>query len=69
MKAFLKDYVFINPQIDKCIIGPEPKNAAAIRMYEKSGFKYYKTIQIPDEDEPEHLMVLMKKDFIPYNAI
>lgn len=63
MKAFLEKYVFIG-DIDKCIIGPEPDNKSAIRMYEKSGFEWYKTIQIPDEDAPEHLMMITKEKFI-----
>jgi aminoglycoside 6'-N-acetyltransferase len=63
MKAFLKDCVFCDPRVDKCIIGPEPKNRAAIRMYEKAGFRWYQTIQVPGEDEPEHMMMLTKKDF------
>jgi aminoglycoside 6'-N-acetyltransferase len=63
MTAFLKDYVFSKSQVARCIIGPEPKNTAAIRMYEKTGFRWYKTIQVPGEDAPEYLMTLTKKDF------
>lgn len=59
---FLREYVFQLNNTDCCIIGPEPKNRAAIRAYEKSGFKYLKTIQVPGEDEPEYLMRLYKKE-------
>lgn len=69
MEQFLREHVFSNIQVDKCIIGPEPKNLSAIRMYEKSGFRWYKNIQIPDEDEPEYLMILLRKDFSPYTAV
>lgn len=69
MKEFLRNHVFTNSVVDKCIIGPEPKNLVAIKMYEKSGFKWYKNIQIPDEDEPEYLMLLLKKDFISDTAV
>lgn len=69
MEQFLREHVFSNNKVDKCIIGPEPKNLSAIRMYEKSGFRWYKNIQIPDEDEPEYLMILFRKDFSPYTAV
>jgi len=56
MRAFLRDYVFSGKLFtaDKCAIGPEPKNLSAIRMYEKAGFKWIRTIQVPSEDEPEY---------------
>lgn len=59
---FLTDYVFLINVVDCCIIGPEPKNEIAIKAYEKVGFRYYKTIQLPDEDEPEYLMRIYKKN-------
>ena len=60
MRAFLKNYVFSGRLFvaDKCAIGPEPKNLSAIRMYEKAGFHWLKTIQIPDEDAPEYIMII-----------
>ncbi len=39
-----------------CVIGPEPKNVAAIWAYEKAGFRFFKTLQVPGEFELEHLM-------------
>jgi len=62
LTKFLHDYVFTLNDSSCCIIGPEPKNKAAIKAYEKAGFKYLKTIQVPDEEEPEYLMRLYKKD-------
>lgn len=59
---FLQEYVFRLNDVKCCIIGPEPKNTIAIRAYEKAGFRYYKTIQLPDEDEPEYLMRLYKNE-------
>jgi len=56
MQKFLYFYVFKMYKVDSCIVGPEPANKAAIRAYEKAGFKYLKTIQIPKEEEPEYLM-------------
>lgn len=62
LTKFLKEYVFRLNDTSCCIIGPEPKNKVAIRAYEKVGFRYLKTIQVPDEDEPEYLMRLYEKD-------
>jgi ribosomal protein S18 acetylase RimI-like enzyme len=60
MKAFLRNFVFSRKLFiaDKCAIGPELKNISAIRMYEKAGFCWIKTIQIPEEDEPEYIMII-----------
>jgi RimJ/RimL family protein N-acetyltransferase len=60
---FLTDYVFPITNATCCIVGPEPKNQIAIKAYEKVGFKYLKTIQLPDEDEPEYLMRITKEQF------
>lgn len=59
---FLREYVFHLNNAESCIIGPEPKNDAAIRAYEKSGFKYLKTIQVLGEAEPEYLMRIYKSE-------
>jgi aminoglycoside 6'-N-acetyltransferase len=59
---FLTDYVFSINAVICCIIGPEPLNKIAISAYEKVGFVYYKTIQVPDEDEPEYLMRIFKNN-------
>jgi aminoglycoside 6'-N-acetyltransferase len=60
IRKFLKNYVFCNDLINRCIIGPEPKNLGAIKAYTKAGFRYIKTIQIPDEDEPAYIMEITK---------
>ena len=64
MKAFLRDYVFSGKlfSADRCMIGPEPKNISAIRMYEKAGFRWIRTIQVPGEDEPEYIMTIEKEE-------
>jgi RimJ/RimL family protein N-acetyltransferase len=43
MRRFLCDYVFSHPHVPAAIIDPLPENAAAIRAYEKAGFKHEKT--------------------------
>jgi RimJ/RimL family protein N-acetyltransferase len=45
LRRFLREVSFADPAIESCIIGPEPANRAAIRAYEKAGFRYLKTIR------------------------
>jgi RimJ/RimL family protein N-acetyltransferase len=63
IRRFLSEHVFSEPGITVCVIGPEPKNVAAIRAYEKVGFRFFKTIQVPGEPEPEYLMRLSREEF------
>ena len=63
IRRFLSEHVFSDPEIEACVIGPEPKNAAAIRAYGKAGFRFFKTIQVPGEPEPEYLMKLSRQEF------
>ncbi len=63
IRRFLSEHVFADPGVEVCVIGPEPKNVAAIRAYEKAGFRFFKTIQAPGEPEPEHLMKLTRREF------
>ena len=59
---FLKEIVFSLSDSISCVLGPEPKNEIAIKTYKKVGFKYLKTIQIDDEDEPEYIMRISKNE-------
>lgn len=63
LKGFLAEYVFSNPDVAVCVIEPEPNNSPAIRAYEKAGFRFFKTIHVPGDPEPEHLMRLDREDF------
>ena len=63
IRRFLSEQVFSDPRIAVCVIGPEPKNFAAIRAYEKAGFRFFKSIQVPGEPEPEYLMRLSREEF------
>jgi RimJ/RimL family protein N-acetyltransferase len=63
LRRFLGDMIFQNESLKTCVIGPEPKNTAAVRAYEKAGFRYFKTIRVPGEPEPEHLMKLSREAF------
>lgn len=62
ISRFLKEIIFTLSDSVSCILGPEPKNKVAIRTYESVGFKYVKTIQIDDEDEPENIMRITKNE-------
>lgn len=65
LQTFLKTIVFSNgSNIETCIIGPEPNNKRAIRAYEKVGFRYVKTVQIPNEEQPTYIMEIQKSRFL-----
>ncbi len=62
LDSFLKQVVFGHLRATACIIGPQPGNRAAIRAYEKAGFKHLKTVYVPTSpgDGQEYLMVMEK---------
>jgi RimJ/RimL family protein N-acetyltransferase len=62
LRRFLVEVVFRDERVRVCVIGPESKNVAAIRAYEKAGFRFFKTIQAPGEPEPEHLMRIGREE-------
>jgi RimJ/RimL family protein N-acetyltransferase len=64
LRSFLREIVFGTMGAGSCIIGPDERNAIAIRAYEKAGFRYLKTVHIPDEDAPEYLMCITSADLI-----
>jgi aminoglycoside 6'-N-acetyltransferase len=59
LRKFVDRVVFADPSISCCVIGPAVSNTAAIRAYEKAGFKHVKTVPVPGEDEPEYIMELL----------
>ncbi|MDQ4127627.1 MAG: GNAT family N-acetyltransferase [Actinomycetota bacterium] len=63
LRRFLAEVVFRDEGVQACVIGPEPENVAAIRAYEKAGFRFFKTIQVPAEPEPEYLMKITREGF------
>lgn len=58
IRQFLREVVWGRMGASACVIGPEVHNQAAIRAYAKAGFRYWKSVQVPDEPEPEYLMRL-----------
>jgi aminoglycoside 6'-N-acetyltransferase len=63
IRAFLRDVAFPRYALDLCVIGPTRSNVAAIRAYEKAGFRFLKTYVEPEAREPEHhLMELTRAE-------
>ncbi len=63
LRAFLDRVVFGEMGTGLAVIAPEPANARAIRVYERVGFRWEKTVPVVDEDDPaktneEHVMTL-----------
>lgn len=64
LRIFMRTIVFADPSVESCIIGPAVSNMSAIRCYEKAGFTFLKTIDVPDEEEPEQLMRIWRQEII-----
>ena len=58
IRSILKNIIFANKDINRCIITPEQENLVAIKAYEKVGFKYVKTI--PDYYNEKALLYMME---------
>jgi RimJ/RimL family protein N-acetyltransferase len=63
LNEFLRTVVFTDEWPTECVIGPEIENQRAIRSYQKAGFSYWKTVQIPGERAPEYLMRITRRQF------
>jgi aminoglycoside 6'-N-acetyltransferase len=64
IRAFLRDVGFPRYGVDLCVIGPATRNVAAIRAYEKAGFRFLKNYLEPETREPPHyLMELSRAEF------
>ena len=62
VRQFLRDVAFPFHRIDVCVIGPSVHNLAAIRAYEKAGFRALREVHVPDEPDPELLMRITAAD-------
>ena len=62
LTQFLREVAFPFHHIGVCVIGPSVKNLAAIRAYEKAGFRRQREVHVPDEPDPELLMRLTAAD-------
>lgn len=62
LRQFLRDVAFPFHGIDVCVIGPSVQNIAAIRAYEKAGFRALRVAQVPEEPDPEFLMRITRAE-------
>jgi RimJ/RimL family protein N-acetyltransferase len=62
LRRFLREVIFADERVGRCVLGPDPANAAAIRAYEKIGFRYLKTVRVPDQEAPEYLMEITREE-------
>lgn len=68
LRAFHRQIVFGEMQASVAIIAPSPDNRRAIRVYEKVGFRWLKTVSIVDNEHPEntgleYVMLLTREEF------
>jgi RimJ/RimL family protein N-acetyltransferase len=56
----LRELIFAQVDVRRCIVGPSPDNKRAIRCYEKCGFHYVRTILTPD-GQYEHIMAIERQ--------
>ena len=60
LRAFLP-IAFERYALDYCVIGPSKTNAAAIRSYEKAGFRYLKDYREEDTIDPAHVLLDIRR--------
>ncbi len=60
LRAFLGD-AFARYVVDYCVIGPSRSNVAAIRAYEKAGFRYLKDYREEDTLDPPHVLLDIRR--------
>jgi RimJ/RimL family protein N-acetyltransferase len=63
IRVFLRQFVFADAHVGRCVIDPDERNTIAIRAYEKTGFRHLKTVQVKDEPAPSYLMELTREEF------
>jgi aminoglycoside 6'-N-acetyltransferase len=62
LRRFLRDVVFVAPEIVSCVLDAESTNTIAIRAYEKVGFRQLKTEQFPDQEVPSLILRIARED-------
>jgi RimJ/RimL family protein N-acetyltransferase len=58
LRTFVRDVVFAEPATTACIAGPETRNIASIRAFEKAGFRRVGEFLEPDDAELHTLVRL-----------
>lgn len=64
LRRFLQTVVFATLDVECCVIDPEPDNLTAIRAYEKAGFHYVLTGEIPESGEQAYVMVIRRDEVV-----
>jgi aminoglycoside 6'-N-acetyltransferase len=57
---FLREHVFANARVTRCIIDPHAENTAAIRAYAKAGFRHLRSLNDHEDGRPLALMELRR---------
>lgn len=63
LEKFLGDFVFGTMKAARCIVGPYEANEAAIRTYQRAGFRHLKTMEGSAENPAEYLMQIERGSF------
>lgn len=61
LRHFLREIVFAGGAV-ACWIDPDPANTAAIRAYEKAGFRHVRTVAIPGQAALAYVMRIARED-------
>lgn len=69
IRAFLRDVAFPRYGVDLCVIGPSRTNVAAIRAYEKAGFRFLKNYLEADTREPPHYLMELSRAELDANEM
>lgn len=56
VREFVERVIFSRPGVETAVIAPHPDNKRAVRCYENAGFRYEKTVFVPESNEQEYVM-------------
>jgi len=56
IERFVTDVVFAQPDIRRCVAGPDVRNRRSIGAFTRAGFWWVRDAPVPGEPAPEHVM-------------
>jgi len=59
---FVTEVIFAEPDVRRCVTGPDPENRRSVRAFERAGFRWVRDAVVPDEPGREHVMVRDRDD-------